>query len=250
MYPQLEIRSFFIILRIIPKSSCTFVFRQPLVFSRRISSCVMLNLIPMTHYLKHLILIAGLAIAVQHTFAQDTLWLLNGKKMIVENLKLDKENEVVLFSGKKDKLQGLYYYDVFSVTDSLGKETILYAPQNLRDGLEVEQMRSFIQGEAAATWRYKPAFAPVAGFLVGFASPFVQPQFAPVFPLAYSIAVGRRMPNTPAFVRDHLAQNHDMYYLLGYTDVIRKKNTVASLAGGGAGLVLGYMALLIIENNR
>lgn len=187
------------------------------------------------------------------TQGQDTLLFLDGRRAIVNNFRFDDlDSELILFENEKGKTKGIYSYDLFSATPSGEEEIIFYDPAQVKDGPTVPEMRRFVYGEIDANKRFKPRFATISGFLVGAASPFIfgnRAKYSLSLPIVYGIGIGRSMPNTPKFVSEHLA-NSDKYYMLGYTEIIRRKRTGRALLAGGVGWALSFFTILIVNETR
>ncbi|HQW05000.1 MAG: hypothetical protein IPH05_11245 [Flavobacteriales bacterium] len=141
--------------------------------------------------------------------------------------------------------------EVFSVTDSLGRERIWYFYDTIfGNDLTIEQMRWFIQGERDARKGYKPtwpmieAFAVGAGLTIGFNwemnSLFVPPITAGVMALP-------RVYITKGSISDPTMEGN-AYYATGYARVGRSKRVVRSLIAGFVGIGVGLAVRQLIIN--
>ncbi len=132
--------------------------------------------------------------------------------------------------------------DVFSVTDSLGKEQVWYFhdPKYGND-LTVSQMRSFIKGEQDARIGYKPFWTTVGGFVFGSATTlfFETELISFTLPPIYAgIMALPRVHVTPGSVRDlGMLGNDD--YAYGYSQVGRSKRVLRGLLATFAGVAVG-----------
>ncbi len=178
----------------------------------------------------------------------DTIWLMSGEKRVVHDYHLFEEQEYFVFHNNKGKKRGIAQEDIFSIVEQGGQEQVLYNPGMFDESVSIEKMRFFIQGEYAARNNFNPKFATISGFLIGAAAPFIFYEnvgYSPLIPIFYSIGLGRTMPNTPRFVSSHLAGKPDDFYLLGYTEVIRRKRTIRALKAGGVGFAISIAAFIL-----
>ncbi len=140
---------------------------------------------------------------------------------------------------------------VFSVIDSLNKETIWYFHDPaFGNDLTVDQMRWFIKGEQDARIGYKPRAAVWGGFLLG-AGLVIALNLevnSLIIPPAYAgLMAWPRVHVTPGSVRDPLMEG-DVYYATGYSAVGRPKRVVRSLMSTTAGILVGLLVNGLIIN--
>lgn len=181
------------------------------------------------------------------SFSQDTLWLMNGRKLAVKNLKIDTTGyaPLALFQNNKGKDKGLYTYEIFSLESEGKQEQVFYKANENVEQIAVEQMRSFVSGEQSAWLNYNSRFAKISGFCIGALAPFLTDlRIAPIIPISYGLILGRTIPNTPKFIKENLSEK-DSYYLLGFSEILRKKRREGALIFGGIGFSLSLAGILI-----
>ncbi len=81
---------------------------------------------------------------------------------------IDVEDGYLTYFDKRNKVQKIGLEMVFSVVDSLNNEKILFEPTTIGNVYyTVDQMRSFIKGEALARKNYKSVGPFLSGLLTG-----------------------------------------------------------------------------------
>jgi hypothetical protein len=141
--------------------------------------------------------------------------------------------------------------DVFSVTDSTGKETVWYFHDPaFGNEMTVDEMRWFIKGEQDARLGYRPTVPVLGGFLLGAGlvigldlevnSLFIPPVYA-------GLMAWPRVHVTPGSVRDPLMEGDD-HYAAGYSVVGRPRRVVRSLWSTAAGVAVGLLVRQLIIN--
>jgi hypothetical protein len=182
-----------------------------------------------------------------NTYAQDELLFLNGK--IMKGELVEKTNFEFTFKTTKGKQIVIDKYRIFSYTQK-AKETIVYAYDTLAGNfLKVEEMTSFVYGERAAQYTYKPVFSSSVGLVFGVAAGYEMHQQSSFFfigaPLAYTIGT-LIFPTRVQQKRltDNLCVGEDEY-LRGYERVARSKRTQGALKSSILGLGVGFLASFI-----
>lgn len=197
----------------------------------------------MKHALLLLLLISFLNAGT--TYAQYRIQLLNGK---VINASLVQENTIYITYKKNEStqsnLRSIERIDVFSITDSSGREDVIYRQADSLD-LTVEEARFFIDGENAARQFYKPVLPPVSAALAGAGSSFLGFYGLP-FPMLYAIVFTRT--KAPAM---RLPESYDkkMYdneaFRMGYEKTARNLKIQRCLTFGYIGFGAGLAGFLL-----
>ena len=141
--------------------------------------------------------------------------------------------------------------EVFSVTDSLGRERIWYFYDTVfGNDLTIEQMRWFLKGEQDARKGYKPiwpmvgAFATGAGLVIGL-NWEMNSLFVP--PITAGLMALPRVHVTPGSISDPVMEG-DEYYATGYARVGRSKRVIRTLLSAFAGVAVGLAVRQLIIN--
>jgi hypothetical protein len=194
-----------------------------------------------------LLLISIVILYNPNGFSQDTLLLLSGKKLPIANYRFDVKSNLINYSTLKGKTYSIYSFDVFSIHFKNGKDTIFYRQDILSEDPNTEQMRRYINGEIAADKEFRCKGAVISSFLVGAGSPYlftamgVDAGLSLVVPISFGIGIGRSMPNTIRFIKSYLSHTDDVYYTLGYSEIMRKKKTNKTLISGATGWAVGML---------
>jgi len=187
--------------------------------------------------------------------SQNTVWFLNGDKMNINSFTVDTTNLLITYKNKKNKEKTIDIDNVFSLTDSAGKEQIYYLPVRLEedsDTFNVEQMRSFVQGEFDADKEHKARLAFASGIVTGVGGAVVFSGgllfWSPIVPLTNGVTVGLTKPKKSKVIKLHPERANDEHYIMGYRESASGKRTGAAIKGGLIGLGLGILAGIIYVN--
>ncbi len=204
-------------------------------------------------YTSHVLLILFVVVFGLPLVAQDRILLMNGET--VEGKVLGQSTlEVRYLQTRKNgtvRERAEPTEEVFSVTDSLGRERIWYFYDTVfGNDLTVEQMRWFLKGEQDARKGYKPiwpmvgAFATGAGLVIGL-NWEMNGLFVP--PITAGIMAMPRVHVTPGSISDPLMEG-DEYYATGYARVGRTKRVIRTLVSAFAGVAVGLAVRQLIIN--
>lgn len=186
------------------------------------------------------------------SFGQDRILLMNGQELKGRVLGQSTLQVRYLETHKGSLLERQEPTEsVFSVTDSVGKETIWYFHDpSFGNELTVDQMRWYIKGEQDARIGYKPRAAVWGGFLLGAGLVIaldLEVNSVLIPPVYAGLMAWPRVHVTPGSVRDPLMQG-DNYYAMGYSTVGRPKRVIRSLLSTTAGIVVGVLVRQLIIN--
>ncbi|NOZ45863.1 MAG: hypothetical protein GXO79_03685 [Chlorobi bacterium] len=190
---------------------------------------------------------------INNFYAQSTLWLMNGKKLTIDNFEIvENEGETLIkYYNTHGKYKKIEMIDVFSVTDTIGDETVFHSNDTI-NGIAMNkiQLRSFLQGEQEAILNYSDYFSFISSYPIGFVSVFYPPFskifLFPVYPSAYVSVIGLSSPEYEQIVNEYPKQIDNPYFVMGYKEAVRKKRIKNSLLGAGAGLLSGIVVAILI----
>jgi hypothetical protein len=191
------------------------------------------------------VLLPFLCLLIAPVLGQDRILLMNGQELSGKVVGQSTLEIRYLETHKGSLLERREPTEsVFSVIDSLNKETIWYFHDPaFGNDLTVDQMRWFIKGEQDARIGYKPRAAVWGGFLLG-AGLVIALDLevnSLLLPPAYAgLMAWPRVHVTPGSVRDPLMEG-DNYYATGYSAVGRPKRVVRSLMSTTAGIIVGLL---------
>jgi hypothetical protein len=186
-------------------------------------------------------------------FRPDRILLMNGQ--IIETRVLGQSTLEVRYLefGRKgrSKERSEPTENVFSVTDSLGRERIWYFQDTVfGNELSVQEMRWFIKGEQDARNGYRPRIATWGGFLVGAGASIalnleVNALFLP--PLYGAAMILPRVHVTKGSLTDPYLEG-EPNYAWGYAKVGRSKRVVRSIVSTAAGIAVGVAVRQLLIN--
>lgn len=198
--------------------------------------------------------------------AQDKLLLLNGR---VDRGKIMVDNEStfdfkIYKNGGAEKIIPYAKYRIFSVTDIVGKETVLYKRDTSIGNFRSEnQMRMYIYGQRDAHNNFGSAHHFIGGFLIGFTaaifdtyefdnpggffirSPSIMPVLVPlVIPLGASLLPSKIMKDD---VSD-IGYLNSEEYIEGFNKVKKFKRIKNSFLGSIAGVAVGLVSYYALRD--
>ncbi|MBK9177231.1 MAG: hypothetical protein IPM46_13040 [Flavobacteriales bacterium] len=186
-------------------------------------------------------------------FKPDRVLLMNGQ--IIETRVLGQSTLEVRYQefGKngRTKERSEPTENVFSVTDSLGRERIWYFQDTVfGNDLSIQEMRWFIKGEQDARAGYRPRVAQWGGFLFGAGASIalnleVNALFLP--PVYGAAMILPRVHVTRGSLSDPYLDG-EPNYAYGYAKVGRSKRVVRSLISTAAGIVVGVAVRQLVIN--
>lgn len=190
-------------------------------------------------------------------FSQNKVMFLSGETLITSHYEIKIDDGMLVYQNKhnKDKQVGLEY--IFSITDSLGNENIIYEASVMEDiSFSVEQMKRFINGEITARNHYHAPIASLTGFASGAGGIFLVPAlgwnvfYAPLVPALSSTMVGATHASRKRIERKYPEYANDEYFIMGYTEVAQQKRITNTLKGAGLGIVAGIISAIALSNVR
>lgn len=183
----------------------------------------------------------------------DRILLMNGQ--IIETRVLGQSTLEVRYQefgrNGRTKEQSEPTENVFSVTDSLGRERIWYFQDTVfGNDLSIQEMRWFIKGEQDARSGYRPRVAQWGGFLFGAGASIalnleVNALFLP--PVYGAAMILPRVHVTRGSLSDPYLDG-EPNYAYGYAKVGRSKRVVRSLISTAAGIVVGVAVRQLVIN--
>lgn len=186
------------------------------------------------------------------SFAQDRINLMNGQVLqgrVLGQSSLEIRYQVPKGARLLDRTEPTE--NVFSVTDSLGREKVWYFMDSIfGNDLTVDQMRWFINGERDARKGYKPWGPMIIGFVAG-AAPVIaldmEVNSLLIPPLYAGIMAWPRVHVTRGSISD-LNMEGDPHYAEGYSAAARPKRVVKSLLASALGVAVGLAVRQLIIN--
>jgi len=194
---------------------------------------------------------------------QQTLWLMNGKKVAVQNYRLDssdRHNQKVFYENSKGKEKDLFTDEVFSFTSTDYKETIIYHPQpELGVTLSITEMRDFLVGLGDAKLHNVSPWLIVGGCASGLAGAFVPSPEVKLGESTMPVPIGILIPTAYVGLSGVLSPNVDKLkdktpnpnptgtYLMGYQEGVKKKIIRNSLLSAGVGFLAGFIVVLAVN---
>ncbi len=220
--------------------------------------------------MKKLCLLAVNALLLIHLSCQaqnDTIWLMNGKKVVVNTYQLNTEEgdsltQNISFTNPKGRNKKIYTNDIFSIKKSNQSETIFYTPQpEIGEKLSVPQMRSYVTGLQRAQ-NEKPnkyivagsiaagligAFTPQTTINVGKSSGTI--PLGILIPVGYVSLTGYFTPSQKYLNANSLPLS-DEYYVMGFEEGFKMKTIRRNILAACAGYLVGVVVVNSISNSK
>lgn len=204
---------------------------------------------------KNIILLLILSKSLLFAQKADTIWFLNGERLVTSQYSVNVEDGVLSYLTKKSKSRQVGLEYVFSIIDSNNVEKVYFEPTTIENRYySVEDMRSFIKGEFTANEKYRSPFPFVSGFVTGAGSVYAVPMllglnvfFSPLVPSANSAIVGTFNYQEDKVKKKYPEFANDPYFIAGYREVVTQKRITNSIKGGVIGLGVGVVSVFIIN---
>ena len=184
--------------------------------------------------------------------AQNTMLLVNGKKIEINEYKIGKkENKFLLYKNRKGKTKTINKQDIFSIKKQNGKETIFYVPDTSdTSAFSIEQMRNYVEGAYDARTNYKTPWINTAGILIGggsaaLSSAGMSVLLVPILPIGYSSVIGNiKLKKEKIKLPDNFKNNE--YYTTGYLSSIKRKRTNHAILSSLIGVAAGISGVILL----
>ncbi len=204
--------------------------------------------------MKHLISLLSIFLIFSASHAQNTVSLLNGKKISINDYNINKDEDAgnLIYKNSNGKERQIGVDEIFSITDKAGNENIFYKQDSLTGNFfTIKQMGDYIKGEFEARQNYKAPLSTVLGFVAGGTSailPLDKMFYAPLIPGAATAIIGSTKPAENKIKNQHPNYATNNYYLLGYKESAKRKRINNALKGSAVGMVTGIIIAFIIGN--
>ena len=184
--------------------------------------------------------------------AQDRINLISGK--VIEGRVLGQSSLEIRYQERRGHRlleRAEPTEDVFSVTDSLGREKVWYFMDTVfGNDLSIQQMRWYMNGERDARKGYRPWGPMIGGFLLGAGTVIALDLEVNslIIPPAYAgIMAWPRVHVTRGSISDP-GMEGDPHYAMGYAAVGRPKRVIRSLIASALGVGVGLFVRQVIIN--
>lgn len=194
--------------------------------------------------------------------SQDTLWLMNGKKILVTGYQLipaiTNEAPVLEYINLKGRHHRIDADEAFKI-DSAGTE-IFYYHLNYNEPIteSLDQVRSYVLGQITVRNKEKPRWIFGAGVAIGFGSAFIAPasisiqafenlMYAPLIPGGYAILMNTLNPKEEKIKKQYPQYANDEFFINGYQDGLKRKRGRNAIIGAGIGLLAGLTFVAVTE---
>lgn len=188
--------------------------------------------------------------------ARDTIWLMNGERLVNTVIDTSFTNGVRFTSGKKNKQLVIESEKVFSVKFSNGMEKINYTQDTaIGNDYSVEDARLFIIGEQNSIKNFKSPMTFIGSLALGGASAYFLPMsflnilgvsLSPIPPFAFTgimllppVNIKSKACSNPEYLKSEA-------YVSGFEKNSRKIRTMNSLRGGLIGLAAGFLTYYLV----
>lgn len=163
-------------------------------------------------------------------FAQDTILLTTGKKIVDIEVMEITDDYVLYQKWKKDKIKEriIERSEVYSIHNKDGSNMVLYKKDSLEGFMpNADQMESYVKGEVQSRRFYKNKSVTYGGVVVGVGTSLlgfkVGHFYTIIAPAAYSAIVAAWEPNLDRFEDITATQQKNNYFMEGYRDYARMK---------------------------
>jgi hypothetical protein len=179
-------------------------------------------------------------LCISQSFAQDTIVLLNGRKMPVAKVEV-KGEQIFYHPQGSAKTKHMDIYRAFSVLPRGEREQVVYTPDPAdTTDLSIEDMRMFVKGQQEARRYYHNTPNKIASAAVG-ASAGLLAIYGLVIPAAYSTFVAGRAPKPENQIVSEFDLKNNISFRDGYESRARNNKIKNSLIYGFSGFAVGIL---------
>ncbi|MEA2043578.1 MAG: hypothetical protein U9N85_13635 [Bacteroidota bacterium] len=201
----------------------------------------------MNKILTFIVLLSFLSVAA---WGQQEILMKSGKKITAYKVKIDDRQGTLFYKDKKGKVKWEQISDVFSLTREDEVHIIFYQPDCEDVCFKTDQMRDYLQGNAAADEK-SMWFPLVSGIVFGSSSSFLLVRgglsfLVPVPSAAYATLLGGIRPNEEKIDFPNKYQSN-AHYKEGFVQGLRKRRAVYSILGGGIGIISGVFSANLVK---
>lgn len=183
------------------------------------------------------------------SYSQEKILFLNGKELGVSKVIGIQDNNLIYQSHKDTSQKSISVNRVFSVTNKIGQEKVLYRKDSLLDyNLTPDQMKMFITGEQEAMKTYQNPLAFAVGGASGVAGGLLIPFFATLSlipPATGALLVNISVPNVSRQNLSDRTYQDNPDFIAGYQLKARSKKLKTACLGAGVGLFATFTVLFI-----
>lgn len=187
------------------------------------------------------------------SFCQYKMLLLNGTEKNIVSYQVKPEWIKYTIFKKNNPSKTVHRtvdrFRVFSITDSIGREDMIYMPDT-SEGVDytIEEMRIFIQGEQAAQLYYDKPANRYSAVVIGGASSLMTFYGIPV-PVIYAAVLGKFTPQYQVPAGVAIPNSGSEIFREGYKRKARDMKLRETLEFGGIGFAVSFAALAVILSN-
>lgn len=190
------------------------------------------------------------------TVAQDTIITMEGERIVAKSITINQTSNECFYVKLNDSEKEIDFEDIFSVRDTLGKETIYYKQDSLKGYYYTsEEMKQYVEGMFAAQKKYKSPLTTVGGGVLSVSAvAFVVATgigglfWTPLVPVAYTGFVLKSKPSVQKIANSLPENLRTDKYLTGYVTQVKKRRVNNAIFGSIGGLVLGCLGYFVVSS--
>jgi hypothetical protein len=188
------------------------------------------------------------------SIAQDTIITVEGESIVTKSFRLTGTSEC-FYANKRGNEKEIDIDDIFSVRDSMGKETVYYKQDTLKGFYDTpDEMKQYVSGMIDAKKQYKAPFYTYVGAGVSlFAVTAIVTSgigylfWTPLVPVVYTGIILKSKPNIEE-IKNTIPENlRTEKYVTGYITQVKRKRVNNAIAGSVGGLFLGWIGFFAID---
>ena len=185
------------------------------------------------------------------SFSQDTIQLVNGKKLIVDVKEVSDNHKMIFYEqikNNKSKYKMVDFSEVYMINYKLGTKLPIYKQDSIKGfNLSFYEVGKFIEGEQFAMKHYKAPWITVSGAAIGSVAPLVMPYL-------YGLASSTLYVGSMAILKPSKRKYENVYpelfrdkaFKSGFITQARKKRIMNSIYGSLIGIGVSGVATGII----
>lgn len=181
---------------------------------------------------------------------------MEGERIVAKSITINQTSNECFYVKLNDSEKVIDFEDIFSVRDTLGKETIYYKQDPQKGFYESPaDMKLYVEGMMAAQKKYKSPLSSCGGMILSVSAVTAVAItgigglfWTPLVPVIYTGFVLKSKPSVTKITNSLPENLRQEKYIIGYITQVKKKRVNNAIFGSVGGLILGCFGYFIVSS--